>query len=347
MKQLHLTGMFLLFLYATATAQVGINTSGALPDPSAGLDVNFTNKGFLPPRVALTATNSYVPFDSPATGIFVYNTATSGGAPYNVMPGYYCWNGWIWVAVSVPRGTNPGDMLVWNGLQWEGIPAGTNGQVLTYNNGVPTWVQPTTPCGFSMTINHLAAGGVAPVDKLVSYGTVNNIPGELPAKCWITSNLGASHQATSVDDPDEVSAGWYWQFNLKQGYKNTGTILTPAWTITIINQNSNWIPGYDPCKLELGDGWRIPTKSEWLNVDAAGGGWTNWDGPWNSDLKLHAAGYLAYTDGTLHSRGLTAVYWSSTQSGNLEGWNLGFWSGGSSVYTTTKSNGFPIRCVRD
>ena len=37
---------------------VGINSSGASPDASTGLDVDFTDKGVLIPRVALTATNA-------------------------------------------------------------------------------------------------------------------------------------------------------------------------------------------------------------------------------------------------------------------------------------------------
>ncbi len=40
-------------------------------------------------------------------------------------------------------------------------------------------------CGDTLAVNHLASGGVAPVDKEVTYGTVNNIPGET-SKCWIT-----------------------------------------------------------------------------------------------------------------------------------------------------------------
>ncbi len=76
-------------------------------------------------------------------------------------------------------------------------------------------------CGSSLTINHVA-GVVAPVTKTVTYGTVTNIPGET-SKCWITSNLGADHQATAINDATEASAGWYWQFNRKQGYKHDGT----------------------------------------------------------------------------------------------------------------------------
>ena len=86
-------------------------------------------------------------------------------------------------------------------------------------------------CGDPLTINHLVSGGVAPVDKTVTYGTVTNIPGET-SKCWITSNLGADHQATAVNDATEASAGWYWQFNRKQGYKHDGTTRTP---------NTTWI----------------------------------------------------------------------------------------------------------
>ena len=80
-------------------------------------------------------------------------------------------------------------------------------------------------CGI-LTIHHLAANGVAPADKTVTYATVTGIPGE-PTKCWITSNLGASQQADSVKDATEASAGWYWQFDRKQGYKYEGGDIKP------------------------------------------------------------------------------------------------------------------------
>lgn len=68
---------------------IGINPSGAAPDNSAGLDVNFTDRGFLPPRVALTAANAAGPITSPATGLIVYNTATAGTGQNAVWPGLY------------------------------------------------------------------------------------------------------------------------------------------------------------------------------------------------------------------------------------------------------------------
>ena len=72
-------------------AQTGIGTT--TPDASAKLEVASTNKGFLPPRVALTATNSASPITSPATGLLIFNTASAGTIPNQVSPGYYYWDG--------------------------------------------------------------------------------------------------------------------------------------------------------------------------------------------------------------------------------------------------------------
>jgi hypothetical protein len=200
-------------------------------------------------------------------------------------------------------------------------------------------------CGDPFTINHVTSGGVAPVDKSVTYGTVTNIPGET-SKCWITRNLGASQQATAVDDATEASAGWYWQFNRKQGYKHDGCTLTPSWTITYINENSDWTLLNDPCALELGIGWRIPTYTEWYNVDNSGG-WTNWNGPWGSNLKMHAAGFLDIGDGSLYGRGFYGHYWSSTQNGSSAGWDLYFLNSYCHMNYYGKANGNSLRCLRE
>lgn len=79
---------------------IGINATGASPAASAGLDVDFTNKGVLIPRVALTATNAAGPVAAPATSLLVYNTATAGAGATAVTPGYYYWSGAAWVRFS-------------------------------------------------------------------------------------------------------------------------------------------------------------------------------------------------------------------------------------------------------
>ncbi len=201
-------------------------------------------------------------------------------------------------------------------------------------------------CGTSFTKIHIA-GNVAPVDKTVTYGTVTGIPGEL-TKCWITQNLGASNQATAVDDGTEASAGWYWQFNRKQGYKHDETTRIPstAWDATNDNLSATWQADKDPCTIELGSVWRIPTYSEWYNIDYTGS-WQSWYDPWGSGLKLHAAGYLNHDVGLLGDRGVTGNYWSSTQVDANNGRDMYFLNGSSSMDNNEKSNGLTIRCLKE
>jgi hypothetical protein len=198
-------------------------------------------------------------------------------------------------------------------------------------------------CGSSVNVNHIA-GAVAPVTKTVTYGTVNNIPGE-PSKCWITSNLGADHQATSVTDATEASAGWYWQFNRMQGYKYDGNTRTPNTTwITVINENLDWQAVNDPCALGLGMTWRIPTYTEWFNADA-GGGWNTVDDVWNSGLKIHPAGFLEANDGSLSGRGLWGGFWSKQSEGNTDGWYFSISASEIIVAGTPKPYGLSLRCI--
>jgi hypothetical protein len=205
-------------------------------------------------------------------------------------------------------------------------------------------ISTTYLCGTPITKNHVA-GTVAPVSKTVTYNSVTNIPGET-SKCWITSNLGADHQASAVNDATEASAGWYWQFNRMQGYKHDGANRTPNTTwITSINESSDWVVQNDPCALLLGTGWRLPTSGEWTNVDAEGS-WAEWTSPWNSALKLHAAGELDGANGILDSRGTNAWYWSSSMGNNTQAWNLYFTSVQCDLYNFGKANGFSIRCIR-
>lgn len=106
LKRLLFVTIFLLFVVGLNAQNVGINGTGATPDATAGLDVSFTNKGLLIPRVALTATNAAGPITTPTTSLLVYNNATAGAAPNNVTPGYYFWTGTAWSRLS--NGTQGG-----------------------------------------------------------------------------------------------------------------------------------------------------------------------------------------------------------------------------------------------
>lgn len=82
-------------LQLTAFSQLGVGTNS--PDASAQLDVTATDKGFLAPRIALTGATDVATIASPATGLMIYNTATAGIAPNNVLPGYYYFDGVKWI----------------------------------------------------------------------------------------------------------------------------------------------------------------------------------------------------------------------------------------------------------
>lgn len=200
--------------------------------------------------------------------------------------------------------------------------------------------------GSTMTVTH-TAGDVAPVTKTVTYKLVQtDVTGE--SKCWIAQNLGADRQALSYNDDTEASAGWYWQFNRKQGYKHDGMVTrTPntSW-ITSINENSSWTQANDPCSLLLGSGWRIPVNIEWNKAEANAKFGSN-NNYFNSDLRLHLAGYFHPTQGDLLSRGVVGLYWSANQGIPSNGFFQQFSNNFQAFYSDAKANGLTVRCIKD
>ncbi len=99
MKQLYVL-LFSLVTYVS-TAQVGIGTTV----PSGALDIESTTNGIVIPRIALTSRAVAAPVINPQTGTLVngtliWNTATAGTAPNNVVPGFYYWNAGGWNAIA-------------------------------------------------------------------------------------------------------------------------------------------------------------------------------------------------------------------------------------------------------
>lgn len=86
--------VFLLFSLIIS-AQVGIGTSS----PDGALDVVSTTDGILIPRVALSATNVATVI-TPTVSELVYNSFTSAAGPNQVVPGFYYWDGSLWVRIA-------------------------------------------------------------------------------------------------------------------------------------------------------------------------------------------------------------------------------------------------------
>lgn len=174
-------GLFLVFL--SGKAQTGIGTT--TPSPSAKLEVASTNQGFLPPRIALTATNAASPVTSPATGLLVYNTATTGTAPNNVAPGYYYWNGSAWVAIlsnittssisgngTTTTLTNFGAEINTQSGTTYTLASTDNGKIISFtSNSAVTITVPALTSGFNCLIVQRGTGQVTLVN---GGGIVNN-----------------------------------------------------------------------------------------------------------------------------------------------------------------------------
>jgi hypothetical protein len=383
MRSFCITIALVFLAVITTLSQVGISTDGSLADSSAMFDIKSNSKGFLLPRMTYDERGS---ISNPAEGLIVFctNCGLNGtgvlsfytsGEWYNfysckslapvagfntVMQSTIIWRwhtvpgalGYKWntsnnlnSAVDISMDTSKTEVGVlcdtaYDRYVWSYNECGHSSSTVLSCSNFDCWL-----CGEPLLVCH-EAGTVAPVNKTTSYGTVTNVPGET-SKCWITSNLGSDHQATNYNDATEASAGWYWQFNHMQGFMHDGTTRTQNTTwITSIYEYSTWSACNDPCNIELANGWRIPTRTEWTNVDAAGG-WSTWTGPWNSILKIHAAGRLNDYDGSLSSRGLSGMYWSSTHSSESLGWRLSFNSSSCSMGTIIKDYGFSIRCIKD
>jgi hypothetical protein len=78
-----------------SSGNVGIGTTG--PHSAAILQLQATDKGFLPTKVALTSATSWSPLvGSAVDGMLVYNTTTAGTGQNAVLPGYYYWRAGRW-----------------------------------------------------------------------------------------------------------------------------------------------------------------------------------------------------------------------------------------------------------
>jgi hypothetical protein len=174
--------LLLVFAHHSYTQNVAVNTTLAAANLSAGLDIDFTDKGFLISRVALTGTVNAAPLPVHVAGMLVYNTATTG----DVSPGLYYNDGTKWVPTVPQSGTTAGTMQYWNGTSWVSIPVGQPGQKLQLSStGIPAWSNgslptlTTTPMSL-VTSTTASSGGNITSDG----GTAVSARGV----CWSTSS---------------------------------------------------------------------------------------------------------------------------------------------------------------
>jgi hypothetical protein len=165
---------FFLIIATGAFAQTGIGTT--TPNASAKLDVSSSTQGFMPPRVALTASNVFSPITgtaASAAGLIVYNTNTAGTAPNNVTPGYYFWNGSAWINMigSTTSSTITGNGTTSTIANFSSVineqtanytlSNTDNGEIVVINSSNPTTITvPSLSVGFNCLIVQRGTGQV-------------------------------------------------------------------------------------------------------------------------------------------------------------------------------------------
>jgi uncharacterized protein (TIGR02145 family) len=248
-------------------------------------------------------------------------------------------------------GNTAGDMLYWNGSAWVQVPAGTDGQTLTFIGGRPVW------------------SGSLPANTVVNSTT---------GKIWMDRNLGATRVATS--STDHLAYGSLYQWGRGSdghelvnwipghvgqdggtGVNGTTSVLSstdsPGNSNFIISsglpvdwrsgQNANLWQGVNGINNPCPAGYRIPTRAEWAAEFAT---WSsqNATGAFASPLKLTMAGQRNDGAGFFFA-GQIGYYWTSTTS-TTQSQHISIDPSGS--YTSSNSssfraNAYSIRCIRN
>ncbi|MBS1653719.1 MAG: hypothetical protein JSU05_02650 [Bacteroidetes bacterium] len=257
LKKTHL--LVLLSFPILSFCQVGVGTNSV--DPSAKLQVESSNKGFLPPRITLTGTNDNSTIANPATGLMIFNTATAGSGSNTVTPGVYYFSGSAWQRLTEVQSSTfiSGNLSVHTGGDYlmAGMPANS------FELG-----QITLPPGkwevalniVNLCLNSLGAtSGYSGCNFYMNYWlqddeTSTSIGYIIPANITdITSDVimpgGASFMDIQGDNSPRLNAGKFY-------INNTGTSNKTYYLFAIESTpcGDPFIDGLTPQYNELGNG---------------------------------------------------------------------------------------------
>lgn len=199
-----------------ANNAVGIGT--AAPNTNAALDISSTTKGVKLPSLALTATNNASPLSAHIAGMLVYNTATAGTAPNNVVPGLYTNDGTQWILLQTPQTVNTS------------APAGTVSY--TAASTVPTGYLECNGAAVSRTTYATLYAAIGTTYGAGNGSTTFNLPdlrGEF-VRGWdhgrgvdVSRTLGSTQTATRIANSSDYSFSPYGdpQTGLQLSYSNS------------------------------------------------------------------------------------------------------------------------------
>jgi uncharacterized protein (TIGR02145 family) len=226
-----LFGLCILLISSKTLGQVGINHSGAAPDPSAGLDVEFSDRGLLMPRLTSAERDA---ISNPAEGLLIYNTTTGC---FNFMKGA-SWFEWCGTQVLPPCSSLTDSR---DGQTYSLVEIGTQcwmAENLNYSTGT-NWCFDNNPSNcvtygrlydWHTAISACPDGWHLPSDSewqvLVDYlggdavagGKMKTVSG------WSTPNAGATNESGFSALPGGNRLGNFNELGI-QGYWWTGTAV--------------------------------------------------------------------------------------------------------------------------
>jgi len=218
---------------------LGINTTGNPANASAGLDVDFSNKGVLVPRVALSSVTDAATITSPATSLLVYSL---GGG---IADGYYynsgspaapnwssfvttasaangCFSNWQLFTASgtftVPVGVSKIKVCVYGGGAGGGcgnIPGGGGGGAGGYAEGTYTVTPAAT---YTVTIGSGGIGGLS--------GLPGTNGGTTSFGALISATGGSGGTAASFGGIGGIGIGGYLNTSLGNGGSGSTDVLS-------------------------------------------------------------------------------------------------------------------------
>jgi len=197
------------------------------------------------------------------------------------------------------------------------------------------------------------------------YGTVVDIEGNVYSTAligqqwWMSENLRTAIYANGdpIPNPIDNSAwsqsgvgGWSIYNHLEVNNENYGKLY-------------NWYTTVDPAGL-CPAGWHVPLDTDWtvltdyLGGESVAGGKMSSVSGWNptNNVATNQSGFSGLPGGSrsysgdFFDIGITATWWSSSSSNFvLSAWKrvINFFSTNVDRQTSSKNDGFSIRCIRD
>lgn len=195
-------------------SQVAINSDGSSPDGSAGLEINFNDKGFLPPRLTEVQRDA---ISNPAAGLIIYCTSWSE---------LQIFNGTNWVTINVSTAKAPcgqpiidsRDSQSYNtviiGSQCWMVENLNIGSMINISNNQSNNDTIEKYCYDNSTSNCDVYGGLYQWNEIMQYNTNEGSQGLCPDGWHIPSDL----DWMKLEEEVESTTGTFWAAS---GYRGT------------------------------------------------------------------------------------------------------------------------------